>query len=113
MSEAVKNLVVNRIVAVADSFDRFLRHHTGSLPFGFHRLQFVKSTLTGSFHRFKLFAKSSLRFEILLLRGIHFFEVCALLFKEAVACRAEAVPDFVGLALGHGAHSLPGFLELL
>ena len=112
VSEAFKNLVVNRVVAVADGFDGFLRHHADSLPFSFHCLEFVKRTLGSGFHSFEFFAQSILGIQILLLRSIHFFKMSTLLFEEAVACRAETSPNFVGLALGHGTHGLPRFLEL-
>ena len=108
--------LVNRLVeAVTDAFDRFLGNHADVLPFGFDRLDGLDELRCYVVHvkSFELVAQCLLCFEILLLGGVHFFEVSALLFEEGVACCAEACPDFIGLALGHRANCLPGFLEVL
>ena len=113
MGKTVENLVVDRIVTVADFFDGFLRNHADGLPFFFHSLEFVKSSLGSGFHRFELFAQSLLRFQVLRLGCIHFLEMGSFLFEEAVAGGTETSPDFIGLALGHRTDRLPGILQLL
>ena len=109
------NLIHDCVEAFVDGFYSVLRDHANRLPFSIDGLvgfDDFRSDI-GDVESFELFAEGLLLFEILLLGGIHFFKVAALLFEEGIASGAEARPDFVGLALRYRTRSLPRILQLL